>query len=504
MSSIVSSLTGGGGAGDAFKPSSANILNPATTDQANQQYQNAQTGLANQAGFLQAVQAQNGLANQSNVYNQLQGVSNGTGPNPAQSMLNQSTGQNVANQAALMAGQRGAGANAGLIARQAAMAGGNIQQQAAGQAATLQSQQQLNALNSMGSLATNQANQQANATNSYSNAAQGEQQNILGAIGAQNNANVGMTSNQNTTAGGLANTVSGQQGNLIGNLAGGAGGALISSFADGGEVDDSSDDSSDGGSNDSSMSSEPDTIDATKAAYEPAQSLAQTTSNLQNAFSPAGGGATTALQQSKGASSGPSSNVGRQFMNQQQSSQPNQNLVSSSYGQPSGAGGSGGLGGAGALLGKGAGSLIGQGLQAAGDYIFGGGLSSGISTVAGGAGDALGTIGTAEEAAAPEEAAVLAARGGKVKALLSPGETYLPPKAVKKAEKGANPLAVGQRIPGKPKHPGNNYANDTVPAKLSPGGIVIPNSIMQSKNPAKGAADFVRQIQNKNHMKKAK
>lgn len=98
-------------------------------------------------------------AQQSQLNQALQGVANGTGPNPAQAMLNNQTGANVAHQAALMAGQRGAGANAGMIARQAAMAGSGIQQQAAGQGAALQAQQSLNALNSQGQILNNMGNQ---------------------------------------------------------------------------------------------------------------------------------------------------------------------------------------------------------------------------------------------------------------------------------------------------------------------------------------------------------
>lgn len=239
MSSIVSSITGGitgnhGGAGLGFDAGQANVLNPSTVAQANQQYNNANNGLAQQQQFLQAVQAQNGLGNQSSVFNQLNGVAQGTGPNPAQAQLNQATGANVANQAALMAGQRGSNANAGLIARQASQQGANTQQQAAGQAATLQANQSLNALNSMGSLATNQANQQANALNSYNQSAQGLQSNVLSGIQGQNNANVGMTSNQNTTNSAISGIAAQQQGNLIGNVTGGIGSAL--GLAEGGMV----------------------------------------------------------------------------------------------------------------------------------------------------------------------------------------------------------------------------------------------------------------------------
>ena len=67
-----------------------------TLDQGNQLYQ--------QLGSAGGVQNQQAAAQglQSNA-SQLQGIANGTGPNPAQNMLNQQTGANVSNQAALMA-----------------------------------------------------------------------------------------------------------------------------------------------------------------------------------------------------------------------------------------------------------------------------------------------------------------------------------------------------------------------------------------------------------------
>lgn len=86
------------------------------------------------------------------------------------------------------------------------------------------------------------------------------------------------------------------------------------------------------------------------------------------------------------------------------------------------------------------------------------------------------------------------AQGGQVPALVSPGELWLPPEKVNEVAAGANPLKAGERIPGTPKVPGNSYANDTVSKNLAVGGVVIPNNIMQSKNPAKGASDFVAKI----------
>lgn len=88
-------------------------------------------------------QAQNIQAQQQDLANQLSAQSMGQGPNPAQAALAQSTGQNVAAQGSLMAGQRGASVNPALIARQAAQQGASTQQQAVGQSATLQAQQQL-------------------------------------------------------------------------------------------------------------------------------------------------------------------------------------------------------------------------------------------------------------------------------------------------------------------------------------------------------------------------
>jgi hypothetical protein len=91
------------------------------------------------------------------------------------------------------------------------------------------------------------------------------------------------------------------------------------------------------------------------------------------------------------------------------------------------------------------------------------------------------------------------ARGGKAKhkipAMVSPGEVYLKPGQAKQVAKGkANPIKAGEKIPGKPKVPGNSYANDVVPKKLDAGGVVIPNSVMQSSDPAHNAYKFVQAV----------
>lgn len=204
-------------------------------------YQNA---IGQQQAFVNALGAQNGIGNQSNVFGQQQNLANmlmnqaqGGGPNPALQQLQNTTGQNMAQQAALMASQRGSSANTGLLARQAAMQGANIQQQSAGQAALMRAQQQLaaqgqlaNQQQAMGNLATNQVGQQQQGNQNITS-------NIGGMLTGQNNANVGMQSNINNANAGIQQMVGKGQGGVlsaVGNMLGVAGMA-----AEGGEVEES-------------------------------------------------------------------------------------------------------------------------------------------------------------------------------------------------------------------------------------------------------------------------
>lgn len=336
--------------GSDFKADQTALIEPATAEQANQQYKNVQDVIAQQQAFLQATQAQNGLQNQTNVYNQLQGIANGTGPNPAQAMLNQQTGANIANQAALMAGQRGAAANPALMARLAAQQGANLQQQAVGQGAALQANQQLAAINNMGNMATQQAQNQMNAQNQLANTALNSQGNILQAIGNRNQAAVGNVSQANQTNAGIAQGNAAQQGKLVQGIASGIGSAMTGvPMAQGGEIK----------------------------------------------------------------SNQPMSRIAQYFNNP-----------------------------------------------------------------------------------------VKMAEGGQVPALVSPGEKYIAPEDLAKVKGGASPLTVGKTIPGVAKVQGDSYANDTVPAMLKEGGIIIPRSIVHGKDPAKKSAEFVAAILNKQHIKK--
>lgn len=227
-----SQISNNGGAG------AAPLIAPETASAANSAANGVSSGLGAQQNFAQALQAQNGINNQSNVYNQLQGVANGTGPNPAQAQLAQATGTNVANQSALMAGQRGAGSNVGLIARQAAQQGANTQQQSAGQAATLQAQQSLNALGQEGNIANQQVTNQANANNAVTQGNLSNQGQVLGQISNQNANNLAIQQGNANIAQQNAQANANVSGGLLGGL-GAIGGALISKASNGGATDSS-------------------------------------------------------------------------------------------------------------------------------------------------------------------------------------------------------------------------------------------------------------------------
>ena len=431
---------GGGAAGSGFAtPQRAPIQSPVTDQQATDAYTANQNALAQQQQFLQALQAQQGIQNQSNVYNQLQNVAAGQGPNPAQAQLAQATGANVANQAALMAGQRGASANVGLMARQAAQRGAQTQQQSAGQAATLQAQQSLGALGQMGGIAGQQVAEQQAATGQLTAAQQSEQQNLLNSIAGVNNANVSSQNNINTANTGLAGQQLGATQGLVGGglqalgMAGLFKGASGSTLANGIGA---------GGGVFSSGVMDGAGLFGSGAALTGGELLPAVGEAAPLVASAAEGGevpdqeAAPAIKPPEikmptiDPTKQPVSKVG-QFLNNMGSSMQPQKQNPLQTGMAS----------------------------------FGSGLIKSFM-----------------------------AEGGRVPALVSPGEQYLPPKDVKKVKEGANPLSVGERIPGKPQHPGNDYRNDTVKKTLKSGGVVIPNNVMQSKDPKKEAAKFVQAV----------
>lgn len=234
-----------------FHGQGADITNPLESGQQQAAYDTLTGALSGQQKLAQQLGQVGGIQNQQSVFGQqqqlanaLQMQANGQGPNPAQAALAQSTAANTANQAALMAGQRGSGANAGLIARQAAQQGGANQQMAVGQGATMQAQQQIAAQQALASqqaqmqgVAQNQIGNQITGVGNYTNAAQANESSVQNALANYNNAKVGMAANMNNTneaaIGGAEKITAG----AIGGLANAAGGKAAAK-AYGGKIED--------------------------------------------------------------------------------------------------------------------------------------------------------------------------------------------------------------------------------------------------------------------------
>lgn len=381
----------------------------ANQQQAGTAYNQTQQGIAAQQALMQALANQGGLQNQANVYNQIQGVANGTGPNPAQAMLNQATGQNVQNQAALMAGQRGAGANAGLLARQAAQQGAGLQQQAVGQGASMQAAQQLGALGQLGGLANQQVANQMGATQGFNQATQGQQQNVLGALGQQN------ATNEQIAASNAQRNAS-----AIGGLGGGIGSAIgflgDKFLAEGGMVPNPK-------------------VGAVEPSKRFSGDLEPHVEHMAKIYHPhmfSEGGQVQDQDQNQKLQYG----GGTQQEKQQRAQQAQQGFMKAAQDNP---------------------------------------ISNAIAW-----------------------AQSKMAHGGKVPAMVSPGEVYLTPEKAKEVAKdGKNPIKEGEKIPGKAKVKGDSYSNDTVPKKLEAGGVVIPKSIMESDDPAGNAHAFVTKLMEK-------
>lgn len=404
-----------------FQAAGANTQAGTNVDQLNRAYNEANeamTGQKNLANTL-APQASNAVGNQNILAAQLLARTRGQGPSVAETQLNQATGKNVANTAALMSGQRGASANPALIARQAAMAGADVQQQGAAQAATLRAQEQLAAQNQLQNLAANQISQTGQSVNNLTNAQQAEQNILQGANSSYNNAAVGMQSNINNTN---AETAKSNQG-LLGGLFGGIASGLSSIFgAEGGQV---------------VLKEHP--IMMAKGGEIRDGYLA-----CMAAGGPIGGNSVIVGNPLASAASGPSApaSFAGQFLSAPaQSSGPNvQQMGSSPQTLPDFN-----------KIGNDVGDMVnGFRTRNPSDVSGGGGMAS----------NAMAKGGKVQEH--------LAAKGGKVK-------------ADSKKQKA--------------KVSGNSYANDSIPALLSEGEIVLPRSVTQHANAPEMAKRFVMQVQ---------
>lgn len=224
-------IGGGQGRGGDFQAQGVN------QDQLNQAASGVNSANQQQQAFVNALQGQNGIGNQSSVFGQQQGLANqlmdqtqGGGPNPAMAQLANTTGQNIQNQAALMAGQRGVNSNPGLAARQIGQMGSQQQQAAVGQAAALRAQQQL--------AAQQQLQQQQAQMAGLASQQVGQQQQGLGQLGQQSLAGqqqlFGMQQNQNNANAGIAGVNAKGQQDILGGVLKAAGSAI--GMSHGGQV----------------------------------------------------------------------------------------------------------------------------------------------------------------------------------------------------------------------------------------------------------------------------
>lgn len=426
----------------------------------------SQGALNQQQAFANATQggSMQGLGAQRSLMSQLGEQAQGRGPNPAQAQLAQNTAQNVQNQSAMMGSQRGAGANVGLMGRQAAQQGANIQQQAAGQAATLGAQQQLAAQSQLGALAGQAVGQQSGAlqgynqmAQNYQNLTQDQQKAFMGAQAAQNASNVAMQSNINSANAGLANTnAQGQQG-IFGGLLGG----LTGLFAEGGLVEGSQVPGATGPQE--AAKSAPEAPGGpgsevgkwlnTKDEAAPQQNL--NAQPVQQAAPP--------QQQAPGQPDKPQSSPTTQF------AQAPTQLAQQNYGpNPGAAALEKGFKGVGGMLNP---------MSAMGGA---GGMKGMMGGGGGGGGGEEGGGGMQDMMKMLPMLAMAANKGGKVPAKYSPGG----------------------KVRGKAAVKGDSLKNDTVKAMLSPGEIVIPRTVVNSKDPAKAAARFVNAVLAKENMKR--
>lgn len=530
------------GLNNNFEGASANIQQGTNQAQLNRAYNQVQGSIGNQQDLVGSLTPGVGssAADQAALAEQYGAMSRGEGPNPALTQLNQATGKNVANQAALMAGQRGAGANAGLIARQAAMQGAGIQQDAAGQAATLQAQQQIAAQQNLANLATNRISQAGQAVTGLNSAQQNEQSILQNANTSANNAAVGMQSNINNvnaqTSAANQNMAANTMGGIMSALSGssamsmlGAKGGVVDTknrdhhlmlaemnahslqhskkFDEGGEVD-----KPDLGTFKASDDS------ASSPNVAASSSLPADQTNFSDSMKSKGGGGgggiigkVAALFADGGQIQANPLTAGGGHLSNAMFGQASYNPGSASSG-PNIAGGvslpqntvkfSEAMKKKPEPNKKPAVEKEGE----AGPWETGGGLAGAPDDKQMSKDDSQPSPGaeTADDQG-PRELVAKGGQirrnhfadyfsdGGKVPAMVSPKEVYLSPEKVHRVlHEGANPMKIGEKIGGKAKVKGDSLKNDVVPKTLEEGGVVIPRHITTHKMAPEKAELFVR------------
>lgn len=90
-------------------------------------------------------------------------------------------------------------------------------------------------------------------------------------------------------------------------------------------------------------------------------------------------------------------------------------------------------------------------------------------------------------------APLLRAHGGKVPAMVSPGERFIPPQYVEAVKTGKIKASkVAPKFPGKAKVKGDSEENDNIPKSLEEGGVVVPRTKADNDSDAR---EFLQAIQ---------
>lgn len=455
---VLGSISGALGLNNNFQANGANIQQGTNNAQLNQAYTSAQQGLNDQSRIVNTLNPQvaGAVQNQNALANQLYGMTQGQGPNPAQMELAQATANNVAQTGAQMAGARGASGNVGLMARQIGQQGAATQQAGAGQAATLEAQQQIAAQQNLANLANTQVGQAQGAVTGENQAQQNEQNTLQGANTAANNAAVGMQSNVNSTN---AQTAAGNQG-LLGKVLGGVGSAVSSvtnglGLSHGGEVE------------------APSHI---KLAEMNAHSMKY-----------AGGGPIVGNPLLGNQSTPAAQSFVGQYVNSAPSAGPNIQAASPMPDQNYSLDGLGSAAGNALNPNGSSGSATNRTeAQTKSDYANADAML----------GNNPGQEMAADNSMEPQMAAhggmmeqpknhvanFLFGKGGKVPAMVSPGEIYLSPEKVHKViHEGVDPAKIGEKFKGKAKVKGDSLKNDTIPKDLEEGGVVIDRKNMGTR-----------------------
>lgn len=524
-SGFLGTINQGLGLNNNFEATAADIQRGTNAAQLNAAYTGANNALDAQGNLVSTLtpQATSAVSNQNDLALQLAAMTRGEGPNPAAAELAQNTAANVAQTGAEMAGARGASGNVGLMARQIGQRGAATQQTAAGQEATLKAQQQIAAQQNLANLANNQISQTGQATTGLNSAAQNEQALLQNANTSANNAAVGMQSNINNTnaqtSAANQNMAANTMGGIMSAVSGassmfGKDGGLVEKehhvklaemnavslkhgkkYGEGGEVEapdlgnfKASDDDASSPNIASGASLPADQTDFAKSMQKQGGGGGGGMSSMMGLLALADGGPVPLSpnpligqsgMNSPGnwvpgsfnpgiASSGPSiGNAVTLPANKESFSKDVENLSKSSKGKGSQSSASSISPGA-------SGGLSNDSMSTLKDYAFadGGNVCEGPHR--------------------SHVANFLFADGGKVPAMLSPGEIYLSPDNVHKViHEGANPMKVGQKIHGKASKKNDSLKNDTVPMDLEAGGVVIPRHITTHKMSAEKAELFV-------------